>query len=83
MIPHDAYHQRRRSSKQLILSLVIVSRSFITAKNDTEREKLWNNHYNDLLSPPSSAESNTDTDNEELPTGLHFRNLSTDSIDMD
>jgi Reverse transcriptase (RNA-dependent DNA polymerase) len=60
-------------------------KGIISAESDAEREKLWNNHFNNLLSPPSSAESNTDT--EELPTGIHqaFKdcNFRMETIDTD
>jgi hypothetical protein len=53
-------------------------------KVDVESEKSWYIHFYNLLSPPSSGESNTD--NEELPTGIHqtFKscNFCTDTIDM-
>jgi hypothetical protein len=43
------------------------------------------NHFNNLLCPPSSAESNAD--DEELPTGIHLAfkncNFRLDTIDLD
>jgi hypothetical protein len=67
---HDADHQSKAAWKAInSITGNSVSKGIITVESDAEREKLWYNHFNNLLSPPSSAESNAD--NEELPTGIH------------
>jgi hypothetical protein len=86
MILHGDYHQSKDEWKTInLFTGKSVSKGTITAESDAERKKLWYTHFKNLLSPPSSAESNTD--NEELPTGIHqaFKNCNfrTDTIDMD
>jgi hypothetical protein len=67
---HDADHQSKVVWSEInSITGNSVSRVIITAEGDAEREKLWYNHFNNLLGPPSSPEGNAD--DEELPTEIH------------
>ena len=83
---HDADHQSKAVWRAInTITGKTISKGIISAESDAERENLWYNHFNNLLSPPPSTDNISD--DEDLPTGIHkeFKNCNfrTDIIDMD
>jgi hypothetical protein len=83
---HDADHQSKAVwSTIYLVTGNSISKGIIIAERDAERNQLWYNHFNNLLSPPTSAESNTG--NEDLSRGIdqafNNQNYRADIIDKD